>query len=66
MNAFKKMRLLSGKTAKQAAEEGNLKYTSILRWEGGVSRPKADVLPTLAKLYGCEIKEFIGEYETAR
>ena len=65
MNAFKKMRLLSGKTIKEVVEETSLGYNNILRWEKGESKPKANVLPVLAKAYKCEIENFLSAYEKA-
>ena len=65
MNAFKKMRLLSGKTIKEVAEETSLSYNNLLRWEKGDAKPKANVLPILAKAYKCEIENFLSIYEKA-
>ncbi|MFR5180356.1 MAG: helix-turn-helix transcriptional regulator [Ruthenibacterium lactatiformans] len=32
---------------------------SVAKWESGKSRPRAELLPKLAKLFGCSIEELL-------
>ena len=33
--------------------------STVAKWESGKSRPRAELLPKLAKLFGCSIEELL-------
>lgn len=39
----------------------NIERSAIAKWETGESKPRADKLPMLAKLYNCTIDELFEE-----
>ena len=63
MNVFKKRRILACKTRTQASEELGISYKSLGSYETGRTTPSEDMLPAFAKVYGCEVKDFIEAYE---
>lgn len=57
---FKKMREAKGLTQKQASFEFGVDRTTIAKWETGKSLPRAELLPKIATVYGCEIGQLLG------
>lgn len=58
MNRFKLFRVLAELSQKQAADKLGVKQVSVWQWEHGVTYPKAERLPEIAKLYGCSVSDF--------
>ncbi len=58
MNRFKLFRVLSELSQKEAADLLGVKQVSVWQWEHGVTYPKAERLPEIAKLYGCSVNDF--------
>ena len=41
------------------AVEIGVERSTVAKWESGKSRPRAELLPKLAKLFGCSIEELL-------
>ena len=41
------------------ALEIGVERSTVAQWESGKSRPRAELLPKLAKLFGCSIEELL-------
>ena len=41
------------------ALEIGVERSTVAKWETGKSRPRAELLPKLAKLFGCSIEELL-------
>ena len=41
------------------ALEIGVERSTVAKWESGTSRPRAELLPKLAKLFGCSIEELL-------
>lgn len=39
--------------------EIGVERSTVAKWESGKSRPRAELLPKLAKLFGCSIEELL-------
>lgn len=52
---FRAAREKSGMTQQQAADILKVQRTTVAMWETEKSLPRAELLPTIAKTYGCEI-----------
>ena len=62
MNAMKERRLRGAiPTQREVARVLGVKAASVSKWECGLSKPRADKLPMLAKLYGCSIEELLAD-----
>ena len=60
MNALRERRLKGGiPTQSEVAAILGVRPTAVSKWENGRSKPRADKLPILAKLYGCSIEELL-------
>ena len=60
MNVMKERRLRGAiPTQREVAAILGVKESAVSKWERGVSKPRADRLPMLAKLYGCSIEELL-------
>lgn len=60
MNIMRERRLRGAiPTQREVARILGVKESAVSKWERGVSKPRADKLPTLAKLYGCTIEELL-------
>ena len=46
-------------TQREVAKRLGVKESAVSTWERGISKPRADKLPALAKLYGCTIEELL-------
>ena len=62
MNVMKERRLRGAiPTQREVAKILGIKESSISKWERGLSKPRADKLPMIAKLYGCTIEELLAD-----
>jgi transcriptional regulator with XRE-family HTH domain len=60
MNAMRERRLRGGiPTQKEVAKILKVKESAVSKWELGLANPRANKLPTIAKLYGCSIEELL-------
>ena len=57
MDNLKFLREKKGMTQEELAVQINVSQQSISKWEEGVSMPRADKLPVLAKIFDREISE---------
>ena len=49
-------------TQREVAAVVGVKESAVSKWECGISKPRADKLPILAKLYGCTIEELLADH----
>ena len=54
---FKVMREKKGFTQQEVADQLEISNTTVCMWETGEAKPRAEMLPKIAKLYGCTIDE---------
>lgn len=60
MNVMRERRLRGGiPTQREVAKILGVKESAVSKWERGISKPRADKLPAIAKLYGCTIEELL-------
>lgn len=57
MNAIVKLRRKQGLSQAQLAEKLNITQGAVSQWEMGLSKPKSEILPELAKALNCTIDE---------
>ena len=53
------MREKKDMSQEQVAQDVGVQRTTVAMWESGKSRPRAELLPKLAKLFGCSIEELL-------
>lgn len=58
MNTIKALRKKRGITQMQFAKEAGVSQQCVAKWESG-KMPKAEKLPTIAKLLDCSIEEIL-------
>ena len=63
MTQLKSFREKVGLTQVQLAEQLSISRTTVSMWESGESKPRADKLPTLAKIFGCTINDLFDDKE---
>ena len=62
MNVMKELRLRGAiPTQREVAAILGIKAAAVSKWESGRSKPRADKLPAIAKLYGCSIEELLAD-----
>jgi transcriptional regulator with XRE-family HTH domain len=62
MNVMKERRLRGAiPTQREVAKILGVKESAVSKWEQGIAKPRANKLPTLAKLYGCTIEELLAD-----
>ena len=62
MNVMKERRLRGAiPTQREVAAVLGVKESAVSKWERGLSKPRADRLPMIAKLYGCSIEELLAD-----
>ena len=62
MNVMKERRLRGAiPTQREVAKILGVKGSTVSKWERGLSKPRADKLPVIAKLYGCSIEELLAD-----
>ncbi len=59
MNKYKELRIKASLTQKNVAETLEIDKSSVAKWESGSSKPKADKLKPIAKLYRCTVEELL-------
>ena len=67
MNSFKKARLKNAVitnrilTQREVAEKLGVQMSAVSKWEMGLSKPRAELLPALAKIYKCSVDDLLRE-----
>lgn len=56
---FRQFRLSNNMTQEQVAQDMNVRRTTVAMWESGKSKPRAELLPKLARLFKCSIEELL-------
>lgn len=51
----------AGLLQRQVADALNVSLGSVAMWDTGRNKPRADMLPKIAKLYGCTVDELLRE-----
>lgn len=46
-------------TQREVAKILGVKESTVSKWERGATKPRADKLPRIAKLYGCTVDELL-------
>ena len=60
MNIMRERRLRGAIPSQRAVAEAlGVQESSVSKWERGISKPRADKMPIIAKLYGCTIEELL-------
>ena len=63
MNNFKKLRSQAKLTQEELAGLLKVERSTVAMWEIGRALPRADKLPSLAKILNCSIDEILKEKE---
>lgn len=58
---FVSARKRAGLTQIEVAEKLGVTPAAVCMWESGKAKPRANLLPVLAKLYGCTIDELMAQ-----
>lgn len=66
MNAIIGLRKKQGLSQVQLAEKLNITQGAVSQWERGLSKPKSEILPELAKALNCTIDELFEEERRAK
>lgn len=53
----------AGLLQRQVAEALGVSMGTVAMWDTGRNNPRADMLPKIAKLYGCTVDELLQETE---
>lgn len=61
--SFVSARRRSGLSQRAVAKELNISAAAVALWEVGKTKPRAALLPQIAKLYGCPIDELLAQEE---
>lgn len=56
---MKAARVNAGLSQAEAAKKMAVNLKTIQNWEAGTSSPRADKMPTICEVYGCEINDII-------
>lgn len=57
MHNIRVLREKLGLSQQQVAEAVHVSQQAVARWESGLAKPRADLLPQLALLFNCTIDE---------
>lgn len=60
MNAIKELRIKKNLTQAYLAEQLGVDKTTVSKWEIGTSSPRANMLPEIARILDCSIKDLYG------
>ena len=60
MNTFKKQREKTKLKQSEVAEKLGVIQATISMWETGAAKPRAEMLPKIAALYGCTTDDLLG------
>ena len=63
MNPFKKNRNAAGLTQQTVADELGVYQSTVAMWEAGGNKPRAELIPRIAKLYGCTADDLLTQPE---
>ncbi len=67
MLSFLQARKNAGLTQAVVAEKFGITAASVCQWETGKTTPRSNLLPQIAKVYGCTIDELLsGNEESCR
>ena len=66
MHNIRVLREKNGFSQQQVAEVVNVSQQAVARWENGLAKPRADLLPQLAALFHCTIDELFRDPETQK
>ena len=62
MNAIRERRLRGAiLTQREVAQAMGVKAAAVSKWETGRGRPRASLLPKIAKLYGCTVDDLLAD-----
>lgn len=60
MNALMERRLRGAiRSQSEAAKALGVRPSAISKWERGLSKPRIEKLPAIAKLYGCTVEDLL-------
>ena len=59
--SFKKAREAAGMTQHELARELQVDQSAVCLWETGKTRPRAKLLPRIAKMLNCSIEDLLAE-----
>ena len=62
-SCFRTLRISAGLTQKEVADYLGISQVSVWQWENNENMPRADKLPAIAKLFGCDIADLIERKE---
>ncbi|MGN1410248.1 MAG: helix-turn-helix domain-containing protein [Eubacteriales bacterium] len=57
---FKENREKTNITQEQLASQLGIDRSTVAKWESGQSKPRADMLIKLSRIFGCTIDELLG------
>lgn len=57
---FSYARRRAGLLQRQVAESLGVSTSTVAMWDIGKNKPKADMLPKIAMLYGCTVDDLLG------
>lgn len=58
---IKDLRIKLGMNQEQFAEIFNVTQGTVSQWETGLTKPRIDLLPKIARLLGCTVDELLKE-----
>lgn len=58
---FREMRIKAGKSVLDVQKALGVSDATVYYWENGTTKPTADKLLKLAKLYGCSVDDLLKE-----
>lgn len=65
-NQFAILRKKAGYTQSEVSATIGVDQSAVAKWEAGISYPKADKLPMLAKMYSCTIDQLFESNKAVR
>lgn len=57
--SFRQARINAGLSVRQVMEVTGVSDAAVYMWETGQTRPRASLLPVIAKLYGCTVDDLL-------
>lgn len=67
MNVMKERRLRGAiPTQSEVAKALGVQTSAVSKWENGLTMPRVDKLPAIAKLYGCTIEELLADTQRGK
>lgn len=61
--SFYSARKKAGMSQAAAAKEFGIAPAAVCQWETGKTKPRSNLLPQIAKVYGCTIEELLSDNE---